>query len=666
MTDATSIPDWAKVDVPDWARTPPAVKPEMTAGETALDAAQSFGIGAAKGTIGLGGMGGDIREAGAGLIGKTGLVSPETASNVIRYLPLMGGPTSQQIRSTIEDATGKFYEPKSATGRYAEFAGELLPAVIGGPETLATKLATRVAVPAIAGQTLAEVPGIKGTAAEPYVKAAGTLTGAVGAAGVTSAVRNAAMPRTNMAADFSRALARDNDTPAAIAQRLQAIRADRPGATIADVAGENVRGLVERVAQTPGAGRTVVNPALTARQQQQMARVTNDLTGLTGTRQSAAQAIEDTMAARSSAADPLYKTAMDFNARDVPEIMRAWTNETSAGWGKAMLNSGDFRRNLQTEYGIADATNSPMMKVIDAWKKVVDGKIGEAVRAGNNNRARILRDMRDRVVGVVDEHNPAYAEARNAWAGPSQYIDAVNDGKGILSKTLTADELRATLRDMTDAQREAYRIGAVAAIRGKMGSDPAKMGDMTKYLRSPEMREKIAALMPTPEAAAAWQRRLDYEIRSSELTNMALRGSPTARRLAERQDAEDLVGDLVWHGLAHMSPKAAFLSFIAGLPARVRDTLRSRTDNLLAGVLTDPNATLPRLPPPSGRLPVGATVYGEPGNYQRAKGGRIWHPAQTGAKKAKDGRWYAKDPNRPGKYLRVDMPRWKGGFAASP
>jgi len=40
----------------------------------------------------------------------------------------------------------------------------------------------------------------------------------------------------------------------------------------------------------------------------------------------------------------------------------------------------------------------------------------------------------------------------------------------------------------------------------------------------------------------------------------------------------------------------------------------------------------------------------------RANGGRIkhlWHPVQTGAKRAKDGKFYLKDPDRPGKFLLV-------------
>ncbi len=143
---------------------------------------------------------------------------------------------------------------------------------------------------------------------------------------------------------------------------------------------------------------------------------------------------------------------------------------------------------------------------------------------------------------------------------------------------------------MNDAEREAFRIGAVSAVRGTMGADAAKMADMTKYLRSPEMRAKIGAMMPTPEAAASWAKRLDFEVGSSELTGRALGNSATARRLAEQQDANGLVGDLVLESLAGSPVTSLWRRVIMAAPKAVRDTLRSRSDRMLADVLTDPAA----------------------------------------------------------------------------
>lgn len=413
-----------------------------------------------------------------------------------------------------------------------------------------------------------------------------------GVAAVGSGIKNAISPQANVAADLGRAIARDADTPLALQQRLAAMRADRPGvATVADVGGENVRGLVERVAQTPGAGRTQVIPALTERQQSQAFRITSDLRSLTGTAKSAKQAIDETIAERAAAAKPLYDDAFNFNARAVPEIVRTFDYVTSTGYGKAILNSGSLRKAIQTEYGIQDIKDAPLMVLIDAWKKQVDDQVGAAVKSGSSNTSRVLTRMRDNVLSVIDKYNPKYAEARNAWAGPSKYLDAVESGRSILSTKFDAEELTSSFAKMSQAEQEGFRIGAVSSIVAKMGNDGAKLADLTKYLRSPETRAKIAAIMPTPEAAKAWMRRLDFEVSASELTGRALGNSATARRLAEQQDAQNLVGDLVMDAITGASAPGLLRKVLGAGPKWLRDTLRSRADARLAEVLTNPQQT---------------------------------------------------------------------------
>lgn len=129
------------------------------------DVAKSAGIGAVKGGVGLAGLPGDIRElAASGASAITG-VPAEKFSGAIKYIPMLGGPTSDQIRSGIEGVTGKFYEPKTTAGEYAQTAGEFLPAAIG-PGGLVAR-AGRVLVPAAATETAGQL-----TDQNPYARAA--------------------------------------------------------------------------------------------------------------------------------------------------------------------------------------------------------------------------------------------------------------------------------------------------------------------------------------------------------------------------------------------------------------------------------------------------------------------------------------------------------------
>lgn len=161
-----------------------ASQPSMTE-----DIAKSAGIGLAKGTIGVGGAGGDVRgmlsKATDYLGGKAGL-SPETletvkdvASRVAKATParaIAEGPTSAQIQSQVEGVTGEFYKPQTRAGKYAERAAEFVPGSLIGPGGVG-----RNAVMGVSAGLGSEAAGqlTEGTKAEPYARIVGALAGGI-------------------------------------------------------------------------------------------------------------------------------------------------------------------------------------------------------------------------------------------------------------------------------------------------------------------------------------------------------------------------------------------------------------------------------------------------------------------------------------------------------
>jgi hypothetical protein len=469
----------------------------------------------------------------------------------------------------------------------------------------------------------AGIGALAGGVAYPVVKGVGALA---------TAVKDAVNPQANVAADLGRALARDNMTPEQLSQRAAELNAIRPGtATLADAGGENVRGLVERVAQTPGAGRTTIIPALTDRQKQQMARLTMDLASLTGSRRTALQATQETMAARAEAAAPLYQQAYQDGEKEIwsPALERLSSSPTIQRAMKRAVNM--WRDNAVADgYGamnpgamVGGGGKLPAFPNLQFWdytKRILDDQIGAAVRAGENQKARTLTTLAQSLRSELDQQVPSYAAARRAWGGPSQYLDAIEEGGKIASSNLSGEQLRANLAEMTPAQREGYVIGAISALRRKMGSDAAETPDLTKYLRSPEMREKIAALMPTPEAAQEWEKRLQFEIDSSKLFRRATGNNATARREAELEDAGGIPSELAQKFIGsavrgHLGLTDYLVHFAKSAQAGIRDTLRSRSDAILADLLTRPDAiskpltiTIPRRSAQQSMLPSSAST----------------------------------------------------------
>jgi hypothetical protein len=108
-----------------------------------VDIAKSAGIGLANGAINAAGLPGD-------LLTGFGYLPDHFVENPVRRL--LGYPDlpantpgwvdslrSDALRHSVENYTGKFYQPKSRAGRFAETIGEMVPMVLGG-EALGVRL----------------------------------------------------------------------------------------------------------------------------------------------------------------------------------------------------------------------------------------------------------------------------------------------------------------------------------------------------------------------------------------------------------------------------------------------------------------------------------------------------------------------------------------------
>lgn len=84
-------------------------------------------------------------------------------------------PESAYGSNAINKALGSDYEAQTGVGRVTQKAIDFAPALIGGPETLALKAATRIAAPVAASEAGRAVGG-------PYGEVAGALAGAAGGA----------------------------------------------------------------------------------------------------------------------------------------------------------------------------------------------------------------------------------------------------------------------------------------------------------------------------------------------------------------------------------------------------------------------------------------------------------------------------------------------------
>jgi hypothetical protein len=604
---ADNLPDWAKTteNLPDWAKS---ASQEKSATQSLDRPAEPMGtIDDIMRVLARGATLGYADEIAAKLDELTGRGKPRTLSGLIT-----GEQGGTSYEANLQRQRARTAAIPTAVQVPGEIVGGVLGAMAAAPETGAIGAYTGLSrLPGWLKATLggAGVGAVYGSETGEGVE--GRTRGAV-EGGATGAVLGPAVyggtrlyqhlrdPTARAMADLQRAVLRDRGI-----QRT--VPAERAGiATLPDVYGENVRGLLERLAQTPGAGRTTVFPSMVARQEPQLVRTAEDLKSLLGTRQTAQQSIKQQLALRTKEATPAYKAAYDAGDRliwndelerlsAVPEVQSAMHGAVS-GWQRSQIAQGYGAMNpgaTITPGGMMKFLHNkvpvhPNLQFWDYTKQALDDMISHEINPEGEitRKGRDLTIIAEKMRGALDKEVPEYATARQVWAGPSGYIRAIKEG-GRINK-LSAEELHGTINGYaSDAEREAFRVGALNQLFRKMGSSTAKLADITVSLRSPEMRGKISALMPNAQAAAKWDRILGFEIGSSEMVKQTLTGSPTARRLAE-QGAANMVGDMVADLAMGGHPLSLLTKIGRATVGKVRDTIRSRTDAELAKLLTQP------------------------------------------------------------------------------
>src|ERR1700739_3053092 len=93
---------------------------------------------------------------------------------------------------------------------------------------------------------------------------------------------------------------------------------------------------------------------------------------------------------------------------------------------------------------------------------------------GYTQKGRDLTKMMQQLRGALDAQVPEYKAARDAWGGPSAYMNAVRNGQDILrgyeekAVVRTAEEDVAFFNNLSESEKQADREGAVTAIIAKM------------------------------------------------------------------------------------------------------------------------------------------------------------------------------------------------------
>jgi hypothetical protein len=401
----------------------------------------------------------------------------------------------------------QYQEQNPITSTVANLGGAFAPALVtGGPG--AVPAVSRTVGPKLASMLFGRAPSVGrmtatgagtgavtavGTSEKPISEApseaalgavtGGATAGALGAFGQYLAIpayrqikRMMGFGDNNQMADrlIVEALRKDGVDPNQALARLQGMQ--RGEATLADV-GENTAALLRRASAAPGQARQETQTALSNRAAERAPRISGDLRTLMSASPDFYTDITDLMAKRRTDAQALYGTAWAnapvITPQSAPNI---WGMRDLPSFKEAM--KAGMRR--LSDMGLPLNSPQNVFRGLHETKLALDDMIETEMRQGNRNQAATLLSMKERLLRDMDDVSGPYKIARQAYAGDSEMLEAMNQGRNIY--TLPEQELRGFITRFSSnpSEYDAFRAGIAQAMlervrAGGQNADPLQL-----------------------------------------------------------------------------------------------------------------------------------------------------------------------------------------------
>lgn len=357
-----------------------------------------------------------------------------------------------------------------------------------------------------------------------------------------------------------------------------------PEATVADAGGENTRQLLDTLATLPGKTKDRAATVIRDRQAGRAGRLVSAADDALGTNGAGfSQTLEALDSARKQTAAPYYEQLRGLTSQ-VDDDVLTLLGKTAGIHGEAQklyrlqtgedLMLGSLKKGDQVPFAMLDTLKQSLYDAADSAK-----------RQGNNKMARAIDDVRVQLTNKLDNLAPKhegqsiYKLARDAYAGPSQLIDSAELGRTAMRSDVF--DVASNLRGMSQSEIEAFRIGALQALREKTGTQSGQTS-LLKMWMEPATRDRLKAIFGKDYRTFAAE--VAKEARLKGLEGVG-RGSQTASRMygAGDLDVSPLVDTAVLASSAAHGSAPGMLSGAANLWNRVRtpESVRDAMGNIL-------------------------------------------------------------------------------------
>jgi len=391
----------------------------------------------------------------------------------------------------------------------------------------------------------------------------------VGAAGSNIAQRfNPARATTAAQLEIAQALARDREAGGLVGNPVIAAKTTLPTlgdpAVIADVGGASTRSLLDTMATLPGRTKEAASQFIRQRENvgaaPRMIAAAEESMGVQGQR--LAPTLEALTIKQSADAAPIYKQLENVSFRADDELVKILAREPGAHKaaeisarrrGEPYIDLSLIKAGDDIPWWALDKVKKTLWSMADSAKEAVTKKPTDPSRDIESIRVA-LTDKLDRLSPKDAAGNSIYKKARNAFGEPAELKDALTIGEKALSQT--ESRISDQIKNFSQAELDAFRIGAFESLRQKLGTSLGGRTEIINAYKNPVMAEKLQTIFGSESAYRQFATKMANEERF-RLLNATDKGSQTASRLAASDDLgmgafRDVAG--VASGVASGSP----------------------------------------------------------------------------------------------------------------
>lgn len=330
----------------------------------------------------------------------------------------------------------------------------------------------------------------------------------------------------------------ENLAPSALTRAQARLMTLGPEARIADVGGKSTRNLLDVQATLPGTTTEAVERAIRERQSGRAGRMMTAADQALRTGGADFRGSIDAFNAQRFTQSRPYYAAIDRATVTVNDELLDVLNKTKGVQGPTELLYGTRTGQVLDLSKLKKGDTLPMNLLDDLKQTLFDTSSSLRTREGFGAQANAYDDVRTKLIAELERQSPkvggqsAYKMAMQTWAGPSQMSAAAEAGR----KAMTQDifDLGTVTRGLTPSEIDAFRIGALDALRQKTGTE-AGQTSLLKMWKEPATQTRLKEIFGDDYRTFAAAVAREARLKALESTG---RGSQTAARLAGAADLD--------------------------------------------------------------------------------------------------------------------------------